>query len=490
MSSPLEYALLVRARREQDRRRARTWKPWEPLPGPQTMAFTSQADVIGFGGSAGGGKSDMLLGMATLNHTHSIIFRRELKQVRALVERSHELIGTNGRFNGSALKWRQLPGGRSIEFGGVDSLKAARRYQGRPHDLVGFDEATEIPENAFRFLVAWNRTTDPEQPCRVVCTFNPPTTEEGRWVIRYWAPWVDVTHPHPADPGELVWYIRDDDTNEDVEVGRGPARPAAYPDAKSRTFIPAKLEDNPYYAATGYGATLAALPEPLRSQLRHGDFTAGIKDDPWQIIPRAWAEAAQARWQADGHGVPLSAMGVDVARSGADKTVICRRYGRWFAPLTALQGSDTPDGASVARAVLAEYEAKARVYVDVIGVGSSPYDILKATQGVRVEGVNVGAGSSATDRSRRLGFANKKAELWWKLREALDPDTGHDLALPPDPELLSDLCAPRWSLHSGRVAVESKEDVRKRIGRSPDKGDALVLALIEAKPLYWTPGRR
>jgi hypothetical protein len=67
----------------------------------------------------------------------------------------------------------------------------------------------------------------------------------------------------------------------------------------------------------------------------------------------------------------------------------------------------------------------------------------------------------------------------WRLREALDPDKGENLALPPDTELKADLCAPRWKLTAQGIQIELKDEVKKRIGRSPDKGDAVILASIK-----------
>ena len=74
---------------------------------------------------------------------------------------------------------------------------------------------------------------------------------------------------------------------------------------------------------------------------------------------------------------------------------------------------------------------------------------------------------------------NKRAEAWWRLRQELDPaqEGGSVIALPPDPELRADLAAPRWSLRPNGILLESKDDLRKRLGRSPGKGDAVVLAL-------------
>jgi hypothetical protein len=237
------------------------------------------------------------------------------------------------------------------------------------------------------------------------------------------------------------------------------------------------VEDNPYYMATGYRAQLQALPEPLRSQLLLGDFKAGIEDDPWQVIPTAWVQAAMARW-AEEPGqptAPLTTVGVDVARGGRDKTVLARRYGRWFAPLERHPGTTTPDGPAVAALVIAAVgDSGATAHVDVIGVGSSVYDSLRDR--INVVGINFSEGTTALDRSGRLGFTNVRAEAYWRLREALDPAGGDHVALPPDPELLSDLTAPKWTMRTSGIQVESKEDIVTRLGRSPDAGDAVVLA--------------
>jgi hypothetical protein len=89
--------------------------------------------------------------------------------------------------------------------------------------------------------------------------------------------------------------------------------------------------------------------------------------------------------------------------------------------------------------------------------------------------------STEKTRDGQLAFANKRAETWWKFREALDPDQpdGSAIALPPDPELRADLCAPTWKLTARGILLESKDEIRKRLGRSPGKGDAVVMAWSE-----------
>lgn len=450
---------------------------WHPLPGPQTLAYYCEADELFYGGAAGGGKSDLLIGLAATRHWKSIIFRREYPQLKEIVERSRGLFSEVAKFNQQANTWR-WPNGRLLEFGAVQHETSVRAYQGRAHDLKGFDELPNFSESQYRFLIGWTRTTRPGQRTRIVGAGNPPTDSDGEWVLRRWAAWLDEQHPDPAMPGALRWYAVID--GKDVEVegpepfehGGEEIRP------KSRTFIPARVQDNPYLMAQGYVATLQSMPEPLRSQMLKGDFAAGLGSDPWQIIPTDWVRLAQQRWQEQNRpDVPMTTIGVDVARGGKDQTVLAPRYEHWFGELRAYPGSETPDGHVVAAHVLAAIDDETVVNLDVVGVGAGVYDSLPAS--VRKAGINFGAGSDARDTTGRFGFANLRAELWWRMREALDPLSGEVLALPPDPELRADLCAPRWKPVARGIQVESKEDIVKRIGRSPDKGDAAVLALAQ-----------
>jgi hypothetical protein len=122
-------------------------------------------------------------------------------------------------------------------------------------------------------------------------TFNPPTTNEGRWVIEFFGPWLDDKHPNPAQPGELRWFTTIGGRDEEVSDGRpfvlidgqrvydfDPEEhaPEDIIKPKSRTFIPARLTDNPYYMATDYmspaagAARTPALADALwRLQGRH-----------------------------------------------------------------------------------------------------------------------------------------------------------------------------------------------------------------------------
>ncbi len=447
---------------------------WVPNPGPQTEAWLSEADELFFGGAAGGGKCDVIIGLSLTSHRRARLYRREGTQLLGILDRSREIIGGRGQYNGQSHVWR-LSDGRVIEFAGVKEEVDKKRFQGRPGDFFGFDEITEFLASQYRFLIGWNRSTVPGQRCRVVATGNPPTTAEGEWVIRYWAPWLDAQHPNPAEPGELRWFAVLNGTDVEVESRAPFMHKGESIQPRSRTFIPSRLSDNPYLMDTGYAAVLQGMPEPLRSQMLYGDFEAGTKDDPWQVIPTAWIRAAQARWTDEKPDRKQTSVGVDVARGGADKTVLAPRYGVWFAPLQKFPGSETPDGPIVAGLVITALTAGGYANIDVIGVGASVYDFCRSHR-ADARPINFASGSSAHDKSGRLTFVNVRAAAYWGMREALDPASGDNLMLPPDPEILADLTAPHWSMRPAGIQIESKEDIVKRLGRSPDAGDAVVLA--------------
>jgi len=418
----------------------------------------------------------LLIGAAHTQHTRSIIFRREYPQLKAIIDRTVELLSELGKFNKTAMIW-SLDDGKSIEFGAVQHYGDERKYQGRPHDLKAFDELTHFSEMQFRTLCGWLRSSDKKQRCRVLATGNPPTDSDGDWIIRFFAPWLDATYPKPAKPYELRWFTTLNGKDTEVEDGKPFTHKGELIVPKSRTFIPAHVEDNPYYMESGYKATLQALPEPLRTKLLYGDFGADRSDNPYQLIPTEWLEKAIARFDSREMSMPLSCIGVDVARGGTDRTVITLRYGNWFAPQNVYPGTQTKNGDVVAQLVLSVRGTRAcNVNVDVVGVGSSVFDALRRHIGNAAHAMNSAQSSDARDKSGQLTFVNKRAQWWWQLREALDPSGTDNIALPPDRELLADLAAPRWRLTVRGILVEAKDTIIRRIGRSPDKGDSLVYA--------------
>lgn len=505
--SPEERAELDKGLRERARHQV-----FFPTP-KQQLVLDSQADIIGYGGAAGGGKSYLVAGLAATRHKRSSITRPQKNQCQKFVDEIAKMLGTRDGYSSStsSFAFTAEGGNRFVKFFGLDNPGDEEKQQGDDYDLKAYDEVTQMREGDIRYTLTWNRTDDPEQRVQALLTFNPPTTAEGRWVIKFFGPWLDPQHPNPAKEGELRWFATVGD-NQDYEVA-GPQPfivkrngegklvpwysfnpkehdPEDIITPKSRTFIKARVVDNPYYMKSGYLAQLQSLPEPLRSQMLNGDFMAGVEDDAHQLIPTAWIDAAMERGRqmlADTNYKlgPLDSLGVDVGRggnmgsqlgaTGHDELIISKRHGQLFLPLVSYKGVATDSGDKSAALVIAERRDDAPVHVDVIGVGTSVYDFLKS-QNIHVLPINGSAKSLGQDGILR--FVNLRSELHWAMRQALDPLNPERVALPPDQKLAVDLAAARYSMTVSGIKVESKDDIKKRLGRSPDRGDAVILANI------------
>jgi hypothetical protein len=468
---------------------------WKPNSGVQELAFYSEADEIFYGGAAGCGKTSLLVGTALANHQRSVIFRKHYKEVEGLILETENILGGKDGYNGQEKNWSLGPG-RSLEFGSLQYEDDKEKWRGRAHDLKGFDEICHFSETQYRFITSWLRPapgTDPTQRCRIICTGNPPENAEGRWVIRHWGAWLDPQHPNPAKHGELRWYTTIAGVDTEVD-GPGPHLiNGEMVGARSRTFIGGRVSDNPHIQKS-YIDRLMAEPEPRRSMLLYGRFDVGIDDDEWQVIPTTWVQQAQNRWEPDGWKKnQMTAIGVDVAQGGSDKTVLAPRHLFWYAPLVVRRGSDTPDFTHVVGLIAGIQKNNAAVVVDVGGgYGGPVVACLKENQSNAI-GFNGAASSSKRSTDKQLKFKNKRAEAYWTFREALDPgqEGGSPIALPPDPEILIDLCAARWKMTtSGEIQIQLKDEIKKAIGRSPDKADAIIMAWGEGQNHLTRAARR
>jgi hypothetical protein len=448
---------------------------WLPNPGPQTQAYNSKADLLLYGGAAGGGKTDLLLGIAITTALRSVIFRRAYVDLRGVEERLLEIRGTRDGYNGADKVLKA--DGRLLEFGALERPGAELGWQGRAHDLIGFDEGAQLQEAKVRFVLGWLRTTTEGQRTRAIIASNPPIGGEGEWLVEWFAPWLDPMFANPAAPGELRWCVTA--ANGKTIWVDGPGEhviDGLKLEATSRTFIPARLDDNPYLRSTNYRAQIMSLDEPLRTKLLEGDFLAGKQDGERQVIPSSWIEAAQARWKPEGKKGRMLALGVDVAQGGPDGTVLAPLYGTWFDNLVRRPGVDTKNGPAVAGLVIETMRDNCQITMDLTGGwGISAKDHLERLR-IFVLGVVFSAGSPERTRDGRLGFANERAEMYWKFREALDPNKGDNIALPPDRKMAAQLGAATWKLRGDNILIEAKDEIKKRLGVSPDDADAVVLA--------------
>ena len=162
--------------------------------------------------------------------------------------------------------------------------------------------------------------------------------------------------------------------------------------------------------------------------------------------------------------------GIDVARFGGDNSALCKRQGNTVLEMKTYNSMDLM---SLCGAIKNEYddatvlEKPQEILVDVIGVGSGVVDRLSELN-LPVIGVNVGESPSS-----KKNYLNLRAELWFKIKEWL---SGRDVFLPSDDELVQQLVSPIYKYTStGKVKLESKEEMKKRGIKSPDKADALAL---------------
>lgn len=211
-----------------------------------------------------------------------------------------------------------------------------------------------------------------------------------------------------------------------------------------------------------------------------GEFHTSDSDG---VIPLSWIEQANERWEAwresKDQWLSFTCVGVDVGRStDGDKTILALRHGEVITELRRFSVADTMVSSGHVAAVLNARGGYG--VIDLIGIGAGVYDRLRE-QNLKVRPFNASTSPPARmkDRSGELEFLNCRAAAWWHFRELLDPAYGSKVCLPPDDQLTGDLCAPHWKpTSSGKLQIESKDDIRKRLGRSTDDGDSVVMAFF------------
>lgn len=199
--------------------------------------------------------------------------------------------------------------------------------------------------------------------------------------------------------------------------------------------------------------------------------------DEFSVIPLGWIYDAQRRWEEwNLQGRPLTGsakvVGADIARFGLDKTAFAVRYGDVVTEVKTMPKRDTQGTAELLKQECGE----ALSIIDTNGVGAGVYDEMRKS-GYYTLPFNPGTRTSLRDSSGQIEFYNLRAAATWHLRELLDPARNPTICLPPDDQLAADLSAPRWkNIAGGKIVIEGKDEIKKRIGRSPDRGDAVTLA--------------
>jgi phage terminase large subunit len=171
--------------------------------------------------------------------------------------------------------------------------------------------------------------------------------------------------------------------------------------------------------------------------------------------------------------------GLDVARFGGDNSAICVRQGNHLLEIQSLQSMDLMQLCGVVKNKYDEctvIERPEEILVDVIGLGSGVVDRLRELD-LPVRGVNV-----SESPSTKKTYLNLRAELWFKIKDWLST---RDCKIPNDDELIAELCSPTYKYtSSGKIKLESKEEMRKRGIKSPDKADAFALTMASGVASY------
>lgn len=186
------------------------------------------------------------------------------------------------------------------------------------------------------------------------------------------------------------------------------------------------------------------------------------------LIKLEWVEQAIARAQ-EPVDADLFALGVDVANSeDGDQAAIAQGKGNVLLEVNAFTCPNSNDlGHKVRVKMLNDGIDPENVGVDGVGVGAGTVNTLKE-YGIEVQNIQGGQIEISGQEER---FPDMRSQVWWRLRE--DLRLGR-ITLPDDDELKLDLITPKYTIQSGRIVVESKLTFKKRISRSPNKGDAVA----------------
>ena len=224
---------------------------WQPQPGPQSVAFNSDAYELLYGGAAFGGKSEMLLhdGLKQIGNPNykALILRRTFPELRELIDRSYTVFPKlGGKWNEQAKRW-SFPSGATYQFGYCETYADVMQYQGQQYAWIGYDELGQCTEERiWTYLMSRNRA-----PYKGIKTYMRGSANPGgpghHWLKRR--------------------FIQNCPTNGTPVVVGG----------LSRAFVQAFMTDNKIGMELDpqYEKRLDALPETERAWLKYGDWNAG-----------------------------------------------------------------------------------------------------------------------------------------------------------------------------------------------------------------------
>ena len=278
----------------------------------------------------------------------------------------------------------------------------------------------------------------------------------------------DILNPTIRKAGSEIWISMNRETEND------PVWQAVAQNPDERTLVvKVNYTDNPFCSdEMRYLAEKCKKESP--EDYAHIWLGVPLQQAGNRLISSALTERARKAGEIYTNS-PL-VIGLDVARFGDDSTVFCFRRGRYCKRFDCFKGLDNVEVANRATFYIREYKP-AKIFIDAGGVGGGVVDILN-DRGFKkiVQPVMFGSKAFAFER-----YHNRRAEMWDEMRAWLAQE--QEVSIPDDEKLCAELCAVAKKYDSqGRLQLEEKEELKKRLGRSPDKGDALALTFAE--PVY------
>lgn len=474
-----------------------------PIPiSPQRMAFESDADISFNGGSAGGGKSGLLIGVALMLAQRALFLRKHADHLLPLIKSELAMFTNKVKYRSIGNKHWEFPDENLVlAWCGLSTDQDRKAVQGNQRDHLLVDECAQLTRADVFYAMNWNRSDAVGVNCRTVMGSNPPMERQGIWVYREFYPWLRKDDQRVPSGKKLYFMpVIGSDTNEMRQCEPDEVEYEVMPNGKrvenrpiSKTFVSMNISDN-YFYGPEYMKKLNAQDPVMRDKLKYGIWTQNFANQDGQAIPTDWVYLAQKRWQSiQWPDYKQDTIGVDVGREeGGDLSVISSRYGNWFSRLVEIPGvKNVTDGPWLAQRILSErFNTECPVYIDGASVGTSPFDQLGKTIGKdgldlpgggngRAINVNAKYNPWCVETETGMFYATARTMLWMRMKNLLNPANMNAVALPPSDELLSELTTPLVFRRGNMYLVEAKEDVKKRIqGSSTDRADAVLLSAI------------
>ena len=424
---------------------------WSPQKGPQTLFLQTDAYEVLYGGAKGGGKSDVLL-FASLRfidncNYKALIVRRTFPKLLELIERSRCFKKLGAKYNVQQKFWR-FPSGAIIRFGHCENSGDENNYQGQEYQYIGFDQLEEYTEVMYNIIKAQGRTSK-GLPVFIRSTANP----GGIGALFIKNRFIDG-----KESNKKYYRTYLVDGNEIV---------------LSSVFIPSTVYDNKILMTNdpSYAAKLMDLPEKYRKMYLDGDWS--VENDPDQLIEYNWIQLSTEEKSSRAADNTCLYAGVDIARYGDDSTCVAIIQDETLTEIREYKKIDLVQSTNIIRRLIEEENFNPNnIAIDCDGIGAGVYDNLKS-YGYDTVQITGGAKPPYT-QDQSYQFKNTRSFIYWNLRERI---RNGNIKLYLNKELINELISVKYKISQDRmIQIESKEEIKKRIGKSPDLADAVCYA--------------